>query len=296
VSSGAPRCAVATVAMGRATEHLDYTFTSFAVNSGVTLHAFILGDKLPERRLPEVQYHLVKPIPDYSHPLREVYFRRLELIEQLDAELVLTVDCYDVLCLQALPPFAELLESAHVAACVEHNGGRYVMGQGYTANFLNGGVFLWNVPASRDIRGEIMARGKARFRTVADDQFCINEVIQTRYYDRLRILPCQYNYRAYLNRKQRGWPTVTHLDGVMIYHNGACIKEAKQLMAQAPITRRASLPALIPDGQPLDSKKIKYRRLRQWEEPHLVRESIFYRFQQWGHIILARILRWLGWG
>jgi hypothetical protein len=263
-----PQSAVATVAMGRATEHLDYTFASFAVNPGVELHAFILGDNLPERRLPGIQYHLLRPTRDYSHPLREVYYRRLEVIDQLDADRVLVVDCYDVLCLQVLPPFAELLGPAHVAACVEHMGGRYVLGQGYTANFLNGGVFFWNVPASRDIREEIIARGKARFRTVADDQFCINEILQTRHYDRLRILPCQYNYRAYLNRKQRGWPTVHHLDGVMIYHNAACLDEARKLI---PVKRRADLAALTKDGKPLTEREQFWRRLRQRFVPHVVK-------------------------
>ena len=140
---------------------------------------------------------------------------------------MLVVDSYDVLCLQPLPPFEELLGNCAVAACVEHLGCRYVMGQGYTANFLNCGVFFWNVPASREIRREIVARGRAHFRTVADDQFCINEVLQTKYYDRLRILPCQYNYRAYLNQPQRGWPTVTHLDRVRIYPNATTMPEAK---------------------------------------------------------------------
>src|SRR5438045_1248049 len=178
------RCAVVTVAFGESTENLDYTFSSFAErNPGLSLHAFILGETLPKRRLPQIQYHLVPPVPDFSHPLREVYFRRMALIDQLDIEYVLVVDSYDVLCLQALPAFNELLGNCAVAGCVEHLGCRYVMGQGYTANFLNCGVMFWNVPASREIRREIVARGKSRFRTVADDQFALNEVIQTKYYD-----------------------------------------------------------------------------------------------------------------
>ena len=67
------RSAIVTVAFGRSTEHLDYTFTSFAKkNPGVPLHAFIIGTSLPKQRLPEVQYHLVAPQPDFSHPLREI--------------------------------------------------------------------------------------------------------------------------------------------------------------------------------------------------------------------------------
>ncbi len=264
----ASRSAIVTLAMGRATENLDYTFSSFARNKDVELHAFILGDRLPQRRISEINYHLLAPDPAYSDPLREVYYRRMEVLDELDVEFALTVDCFDVLCLQPLPPFAQLLAGAHVAACVEHLAGRYVMGQGYTANFLNGGVFLWNVPASRDIRAEILARGKSHFRTVADDQYCLNEVIQTKYFDRLRILPCQYNYRAYLKKRQRGWPTVEHLDGVLLYHNAACMDEAKKLPAVKP---KADLPPLPDDGGPLTPRQQFWRKLRLRFTPHVVK-------------------------
>lgn len=253
------RSVIVTVAFGRSTEHLDYTFTSFAKhNPGVPLHAFIIGRELPKRRLDGITYHLVEPAPDFSDPLREIYFRRLELIDQLDADFALVVDSYDVLCLQPLPPFERLLGGCDVAGCVEHMGARYVLGQGYTSNFLNGGVFFWNVPGSRDIRREIVERGRSHFRTVADDQHCINEVLQTRFYDRLRILPCQYNYRAYLNRRQRGWPTVTHLDGVLIYHNATCMDEAKKL---PPVKAKAALPELPKDGRPLNEQEKFWRKL-----------------------------------
>jgi hypothetical protein len=264
----AKRAAVVTLAMGRAVEHLDYTFTSFARTPGLELHAFILGERLPQRRLPEVQYHLLPPSGAYSDLLREVYFRRMEVLDPLGVDWALTVDCYDVLCLQPLPGFGDLLGTAHVAACVEHLGCRYVLGQGYTANFLNGGVFLWDVPSSRDIRQEILARGQSHFRTVADDQHCLNEVIQTKYYDRLRILPCQYNYRAYLNRKQRGWPTVTHLDGVMIYHNATCMDEARRLL---PVKPKADLPPLPDDGRPLTAREQFWRKLRLRFTRHVVK-------------------------
>jgi hypothetical protein len=262
------RSAIVTIAFGHSTEHLDYTFTSFAINKGIPLHAFIIGQSLPRRCLREVQYHLVAPVNDFSHPLREVYFRRLELIDQLEVDYALVVDSYDVLCLQPLPPFHELLGNCAVAGCVEHAGSRYVLGQGYTSNFLNCGVFFWNVPASREIRHEIVARGRAHFRTVADDQFCINEVLQTKYYDRLRILPCQYNYRTYLNKKQRGWPTVPHLDGVMIYHNASCMDEAKNLL---PVKSKGQLPDLEPDGHPLKAREQFWRRFRQRLTPWIVR-------------------------
>jgi hypothetical protein len=264
------RSAIVTVAFGRSTEHLDHTFTSFAdKNPGVPLHAFILGRELPRRRLDAITYHLVEPSPDFSDPLREVYFRRLELVDHLDADFALMVDSYDVLCLQTLPPFARLLGDCDLAACVEHMAARYVLGQGYTANFLNGGVFLWNVAGSRDIRREIVARGRAHFRTVADDQYCINEVLQTLYYDRVRILPCQYNYRAYLNRRQRGWPTVTHLDGVKIYHNATTMDEAKALAAA--VKPRAELPALPEDTGPLTDRQKFWRKLRLRLRPHVIR-------------------------
>lgn len=264
-----PRAAIVTVAFGHSTEHLDYTFASFAQhNPGVSLHAFILGEKLPDRRLAEITYHLAAPVPDFSHPLREVYFRRMALIDELEVDYALVVDSYDVLCLQPLPPFEQLVGDSALAGCVEHLGCRYVMGQGYTANFLNCGVVFWNVPASREIRREIVARGRSHFRTVADDQHVVNEVIQTKYYDRLRLLPCQYNYRAYLNRKQRGWPTVTHLDGVLIYHNATCMEEAKKI---EPVRARAELPLLPDDGRPLTPREMFWRKLRLACQPWIVK-------------------------
>ena len=261
--------AIVTTAFGHSTEHLDYTFASFAEkNPGVPLHAFILGAELPRQRLPQIQYHLVASVPDFSHPLREVYFRRHELIDQLGVECVLVVDSYDVLCLQPLPPLAEILAGFAMAATTEHMGSRYLLGQGYTSNFLNGGVIFWNVPKSRAIREEIGRRGRAHFRIPADDQMVINEVVQTKYFDQVRILPNQFNYRAYLNRKQRGWPTVSHLDGVLIYHNASCMDEAKQL---GPVKARADLPPLPADGAPLNDKQQFWRRLRQRFVPHVIR-------------------------
>jgi hypothetical protein len=260
--SHSPRSAIVTLAMGAAVENLDYTFSSFAKCSGAELHAFILDGQLPQRRLPGIEYHLLKPSPDFSHTLREIYYRRLEVLDDLGVRYALTVDSLDVLCLHPLPAFEQLLGNAHVAACVEHLGCRYLIGQGYTSSFLNGGVFLWDVPNSRDIRREIAARGRERFRTIADDQFNLNEVIQTRHYDRLRILPCQYNYRAFLKdtytKKRPGWPVVEHLDGVMIYHNASCIDGVKKL---PPLKPRAELPALVADGRPLSEKEQFWRRL-----------------------------------
>jgi len=261
----------------------------------VPLHAFIIGKELPKRRLNGITYHLVEPVPDFSHPLREIYFRRLELIDRLDVDYALVVDSYDVLCLQKLPSFETILGGSDVAASVEHMGARHLMGQGYTANFLNGGVFFWNLRGSRDIRQEIVERGRARFRTVADDQHCTNEVIQTKYYDRLRILPCQYNYRAYLKSlpklKPLGWPKVSHLDGVVIYHNGPCIDEAKKL---GPPRAKASLQPLPSDRVPLTKGKQFTRRLRQWSVPDTFNESLPFKIRErWPRSLFGHLLKLL---
>lgn len=261
--------AIVTVAFGHSTEHLDYTFLSFAEkNPGVPLHAFVIGSQLPQQRLPQITYHLVAPSPDFSHPLREVYFRRHELIDQLNVEFALVIDSYDVLCLQRLPPFEKILAGFDMAAATEHMGSRYVLGQGYTSNFLNGGVTFWNLPKSRDIRSEIIARGKTQFRTVADDQWVINETVQTKHFERVRILPSQYNFRAYLNRQQRGWPTVSHLDGVLIYHNATCMDEARGL---GPTAAKARLPLLEKDRAPLTEREQFWRRLKTRLTPHVIK-------------------------
>lgn len=266
--TSAPRSAIVTLALGQATERLDYTFSSFACCAGVELHAFILAPELPRRRIAGIHYHLLPSIPDFSHPLREIYFRRMEVLDALGVEYALTVDCFDVLCLEPLPPFAELLAGADVAACVEHQGSRYILGQGYTSNFLNGGVFLWNVPRSRDIRTEVLTRGRTRFRTIADDQHCLNEVIHTRHPERLRILPCQYNFRAGLNKIIRNWPTVNHLDGVKIYHCSVCIDEAKALVTHKS---RPELPELASDHGPLNQRQQFWRRLQNRFHPWIIK-------------------------
>ena len=288
--SGA-RTAIVTVAYGHSTENLDYTFSSFALNRGIPLHAIILGRELPKRRIEGITYHLVEPVPDFSHPLREVYFRRMELIDRLDVDHALVVDSYDVLCLQPLPPFEKILGGSDVAACAEHLGARYLMGQGYTANFLNGGVFFWNIPASRDIRREIVERGRSHFRRKADDQYCINEVIQTKYYDRLRILPCQFNYRAYLNRKQSGWPTVDHLNGVLIYHNAPCIEQAKAWLKTSAPQPKAALPQLSKDSAPLDSNGMFLREIKQWQADEIIEPS--WKFRMFRSVLSWRVVHGL---
>jgi hypothetical protein len=270
--------AIVTVAFGHSTERLDYTFLSFAEkNPGVPLHAFILGEALPQKRLPQITYHLVAPVSDYSHPLREVYYRRHDLIDRLDAEFVLVVDSYDVLCLQPLPPFAEILAGFDMAAVPEINGSRYLLGQGHTSHLFNGGATWWNVGRSRDIRAEILERGKARFRMQADDQFSINEVVQTKHFNRVRVLPCQYNYRPFYRATfwqrvrpvlsslhvpsgWRFWPSVDHLDGVLIYHNLTSMDLVK---AHGPFQPRAALPKLARDAGPLRGEWEQRRRKLQ---------------------------------
>ena len=263
--SQSSRSVIVTLAMGAAVERLDYTFASFNRCPDVELHAYIFGKKLPPKQFPDIHYHLLCPTNDFSQPLREVYYRRLEILDDLGVKYAMTVDSLDVLCLHPLPPLQQLLGDAHVAACVEHLGCRYILGQGYTSSFLNGGVFLWDVPNSRDIRGEIVARGRGHFRTIADDQYCLNEVIQTKYFDRLRILPCQYNYRAFLKgayrRKRPGWPVVEHLDGIFIYHNADCIPTVRKL---PPFRLRAALPPLPADGRPLTPREQFRRRIKNY--------------------------------
>ena len=263
MSSG--KSIVMTVAFGPPVEKLDYTFLSFARNPGLELHAFIIAERLPERRFPEIQYHLVKPTPDFSHPLREVYFRRYELLDEVGAEYGVIVDCYDVLCLQPLPEISQLVGPAALGACVELSGGRYILGQGYTSSYLNAGVTYWNVARSKEIRARIVERGRRGFRNLVDDQICLNEVVQTRYYDQLRILPCQYNFRANYKVPQRGVPVVDHLDGVVVYHNSASMELAKKL---PPPKAKADLPDLPPDPAPLTPRQQFWRRVRQRIAPH----------------------------
>jgi lipopolysaccharide biosynthesis glycosyltransferase len=251
--------AAVTIVYGQVTEELDQTFLTFSRNPFLQLHAFVIGDKLPSKQFPQIIYHLRPPDSSFSHPMRDADFRRWIFIDEIEVDYALVVDGKDVLCLGDLPELPTLLRGAAVGGCVEHNGGRPIIGQQYTSNYINGGVTLWNVRDSYEMRQEILARGKSRFRNTADDQVALNEVINTRYYDQLCILPCQYNYRAYLNRQQRGWPTVTHLDGVKIYHNYTCLEEARKLIS---IKNKAELPSLKPDSGPLTAAQQKWRQLR----------------------------------
>lgn len=262
------RCAIVTVAFGPVVERLDYTFLSFAKNPQCDLHAFIIGHRLPSAQFAPIQYHLVAPTADFSHALREVYFRRYELIEAVEAEYAVIVDCHDVLCLQPLPDLSHLVGPAALGACVELSGGRYILGQGYTSSYLNAGVTYWNVAKSREMRARIVERGRSRFRNLVDDQICLNEVVQTCYYDQLRILPCQYNFRANCQVRQRGVPMVDHLDGVVVYHNSASMELAKNLAGTKP---KADLPNLPRDAAPIRPLRQFWRRVKQRITPHVVK-------------------------
>ena len=256
-----------TVAFGGFADRLDRTFSSFLQNPFLELHAFIVGEKLPEKRVPGITYHLRPRDPAFTHDLRDAVYRRWIFIDDLDAEYALVVDNQDVLCMQRIPEIPALLRGASFAASVEHMGGRYLLGQGYTSTYINCGVTFWHVPSTRAIRHEIIARGKAQFRNI-DDQMSINEVMHTRYYDQMVLLPSQYNYRACIAPARIwGWPTVTNLDGVMIYHNSHCIEAAKKLI---PVKPRAQLPDLAADPAPLDERQQFRRRVRERLKPHVV--------------------------
>ncbi len=255
------RQAAVTVASGPHAEQLDKTFSSFALNPFLELHAFIIGDTLPTNRVPGVTYHLKDPDPSFQHPMRDLYYRRFLFIEETAADFAVLVDNTDVLCMQAIPHLPNLLRGAAFGGCVEHNGGQLIDGQGYTSSYFNAGVTFWDVGRSKVMRREIVDRGRARFRSV-EDQLSLNEVIHTLHYDEMVILPCQYNFRACLAPfRLRGWPTVANLDGVRIYHNSHCVEDAKRL---APPRPKAILPPLREDARPLNRFEKSLRRLQSY--------------------------------
>jgi hypothetical protein len=262
-----PRQIVATVATGPFAEQLDNTFTSFAQNKFLELHAFVIGDQLPKRQLPGITYHLFKSDPAFMDEMREAYYRRLLFLDATGAEFALLVDNSDVLCMQPLPELPEILRGAAFAAAPEHAASRYIAGQGWTGCYFNAGVTFWNVPASRKMREEIVGRGRSRFRSV-EDQLTLNEVIQTRYYEKVTVLPSQYNFRAHYKGGHGGWPRVESLDGVLIYHNSYCIAQAKPLI---PVKAHAELPPLVADQGPLTDWQKFWRKVQLRRQQHIVR-------------------------
>jgi hypothetical protein len=258
-----------TVVFGSHAERLDRTFISFARNPFLKLHAFVLGEHLPTRRLPGIVYHLRAPDPAWSHPMRDADFRRWLFIDELEADYALVVDGCDVLCLQAIPSLPDLLKGNWLAAVSEHPGGRYVEGI-YLGSFVNAGVTIWDIKASTQLRKDVVDRGRLCFRNYVDDQLSLNEIVHARYLDRLTLLPCTYNYRAYLRRQVRGWPTTDTFDGVRIYHHDE-IERAKSML---PVKAYPPLTNLHPDDGPLSPRLQLWRRLRQRLKAHIVSGSV----------------------
>lgn len=261
-----PRQVCVTVVYGSHAGRLGEVFTSFAQNPFLELHAFILGDRLPDPRAPGVTYHLRASDPAWSHPMREADFRRWELLDELEADYALVVDGVDVVNLRPLPELPALLRGAALAGALEHAAARRFENGTFTANFLNAGVTFWDVAQSRAIRAEILARGRTRFRNLIDDQLVLNEVLN-RHPDEFIILPWVYNCRAMLRPvpgarlpwKFRAWPALDALDGVRIYHNAHGIAHLRgRRFADLP-----TLPALAPDAGPLDAAAQFRRRLAQ---------------------------------
>ena len=254
------RQAVITTVFGNAVERLDWTFLSFAQNKFLELHAFVIGDRLPSKLHPEIKYHLCQPDDRFSSWFRDCQHRRFLSPDLLDVEYAMVVDGTDVLCIQGLPEIPELLRGASVGACVEYHGGnRVICGIG-CSNYMNDGVTFWHLPSSRKMREEIFNRGLSMYRAAYDDQDSFNEVTNTQY-DKLIILPCQYNYRGFLNLRRHGWPTVSNLDGVRIYHNGTCIEAAKKLL---PAAKMPTLKPLPRDAAPPSNLQRRWRQYRHW--------------------------------
>ncbi len=267
------RQAIVTTAFGAAADQLGLTFSSFCKVTDAELHAFVYGPALPKHRHPGIHYHLVEFDPVFRSVRRDALFRRWILPDALDAEYVLVVDGSDVVCIHPLPPFAELLRGAEVAAAAEWIGPVSIPGQGYTGSYLNAGVTFWHLPSSRETRRQIVERGVRRYRGPFDDQAALNEVIHTRCFDRLVVLPSQYNWRAMYRRNHRGWehafrawPRVDSLEGVQLYHNQHCALEVLAAVSQHPPSAKAQLPVLPDDPKELSRWMLLWRRLcHRWQ-------------------------------
>jgi hypothetical protein len=262
------RQVIITTVFGSGAEQLGTTFSTFSVQPNTELHAFVVGSALPSNRLPKIQYHLVEPDSRFVSVRRNALFRRWLLPDQLDAEYALVVDGTDVICVQPLPSFEELLRGASLAACTEWGGPVAIPGQGYTSTYLNAGITFWHLPSSKEMRSEIAERGRRHYRGPFDDQTALNEVMLTRYFEKMVILGSQFNWRAFYKKGYRTWqngfrayPRVDSLDGVYLYHNQRCLEEVLQAMRAAPPTARAELPVLPQDNHPLSGWALFSRRL-----------------------------------
>jgi hypothetical protein len=263
------RQVIITTVFGSGAEQLGKTFSTFAVQPETELHAFVIGSALPSNRVPRVQYHLVEPDPRFVSVRRNALFRRWLLPDQLGAEYALVVDGTDVICVRPLPPFADLLRGASLAASTEWGGPVAIPGQGYTSTYLNAGITFWHLPSSKEMRAEIAERGRRHYRGPFDDQTALNEVMLTRYFDQLVILSSQFNWRAFYKKNYRrtwrngwrGWPRVDSIDGVYLYHNQFCLEAVLETMRNGQPAPRAQLADLPVDTHPLSSRTIIVRRL-----------------------------------
>jgi hypothetical protein len=262
------RQVIVTTVFGSGAEKLGVTFRTFADHPGSELHAFVFGSELPSNRLPQIQYHLVEPDPRFVSVRRDALFRRWLLPDQLDAEYALVVDGTDVICMRPLPSFDVLLRGASLAAATEWIGPVALPGQGYTSTYLNAGITFWHLPSSKEMRGEIVHRGRRHYRGPFDDQTVLNEVSLTRYFDKTVILGSQFNWRADYKRNYRswrdgwrGWPRVDSLDGVYLYHNNRCLADVLETMRTAPPLAKAELPCLPGDNHPLSRWTMLQRRI-----------------------------------
>jgi len=257
-----------TTVFGPQAETIEKTFASFLKVANTELHVFVYNPELPRHRHPSLNYHLVKPDPDFTSVRRDALFRRWTLPDRLGAEFALVVDGTDAICLQPLGRFADLLRGGSVAGAPEWGPPVRIMGQGFTSAYLNAGVTFWHLPSSKEIRTEIELRGRAHYRGPFDDQTALNEVVHTRYFNKLTILPPQYNWRA-LYRKNfrswhhnfRNWPRVDSLAGVQIYHNQHSVDAVLAAAAERSPEAKAALPALPQDKKPLSPSQLTWRRL-----------------------------------
>ena len=267
MATQSPRQAAVTVVFGSHAEQMDRTFSSFARTSFLELHCIVVGNQLPEKRVDGVNYHLRSPDPAFVNSIRDVDYRRWQFIDELDIDFALVVDGVDALCLRDLPEIPALLKGNMLAAVSEHPGGRYLDEGIYCGNFLNAGVTFWDVARSRELRMEVIQRGRTCYRNDVDDQLALNEVVNARYLHQLTLLPYVYNFRAYLNKRVRGWPTCRNFNGVMIYHNDECLRA----LEHPPTSEHPDLPALVPDPGPMPKWKQIFRRLVQRTKPHVIR-------------------------
>jgi hypothetical protein len=263
------RQVIITTVFGSGAEQLGSSFSTFANQPDTELHVFVIGSSLPVNRVPRMESHLVEPDSRFVSVRRNALFRRWLLPDLLDAEYALIVDGTDVIRVQPLPAFPELLRGASLAACTEWGGPVAIPGQGYTSTYLNAGITLWHLPSSKQMRNEIVERGRRHYRGPFDDQTALNEVMLTRYFDKLVILGSQFNWRAFYQKNYRrtwrngwrGWPRVDSLDGVFLYHNQFCLPQVLDTMRSAPPRRIAELPDLPQDTSPLSSWTMFSRRL-----------------------------------